>query len=197
MRIKASVLFEAILSRSTNIEFHIILSFLSHRKSMDKIHNRWGYVSLAAFISALFNFGWHLVFFEMGKSYSHTGFRALLPSIPWLIYGTVVAAIIACLFWPRNNAPTKLRMLLSGLIGPALVIFILGSTFGVFNPDFPNGGGHGIPITTAERIDMGWQMGILFFFFCSMTTLAMPYLVWTVVSLTFSNAIGDKDGEFS
>ena len=40
-------------SQITNIEFHIILSFLSHRKSMDKIHNRWGYVSLAASLSRL------------------------------------------------------------------------------------------------------------------------------------------------
>jgi len=99
----------------------------------------------------------------------------------WSGYGMSCAALVALLFWPKNNKPTFKRMTFAGLSIPLIVISILGLTFSVLNPGFPDAMEGGIETNIFRAIDGG----IVMFFVFSFLTYGTPYILGPFLSFMF------------
>jgi hypothetical protein len=144
---------------------------------MRNFRNRWSYAASAAIIAQI-----TILLFYVTANQSF-GIKSLLK---WSIYGMILAALLALLSWPKNQKATLRRMSVAGLSLPAIVIMILGLTFSILNPGFPDAMRDGIE-TNIYHIING---GIVMFFIFSFFTMGVPYILGFFLSLIFV----DPDG---
>ena len=139
------------------------------------IRSRWGYACSAAIVAGVIT----VLHYVLGLKYY--SFESLLA---WTSYAMACAALLAMLFWPRKNAVSRKRMLVSGICIPVIVISIISLTFSILNPGFPDAMVDGIETNIYRILDTGSFM----FAYFSIMTLGAPFIAGPFLSVLFAKS---------